>query len=599
MWIPGSVVRVLYDYEPTSKNAIKLKRGEYIVVMPVKNGNNGARQNSSTMYNNPWVDYDAKDLKSNTPIWVAGSKITGETGYFPSTYVELIKLEDTKTSPTIKKSTAAVKPIKNNQQNILSSPSLVVTSSPLIKKKLELRRKMEVEKNSNDSIKKRPNKNRKNSRKSWLEHNNNKSNRKTNNNKSLKKFNKTMKILNEKNFEIDSIVSESSINTEESQSSNEAGTNVNTKSARKNPFLNNPIALKIVENHTIAWVKHCVEVAIYAIDRTYLNLALNASSQLDLNDINNEKCFEKLEIEDELQHVLTNSFFNKSRNLHETIGVIINLIEKEKEIDFSSYTFSTKPSNRVKIGNEVIDIFWKSSSGNNINVGSDVINHLQLLCECRSLLGNRHDLSIVDKTDGDKKRKRMLLYEIINNKDGDAIMDNSHVVKYVSHVQKLCRKITPAALVFIYKALKDDFEYEVDIMGHTNTFSIACCPIWSFRICKILLKAVLENLGGEVAMSLRSMLDYGKPKSRNISKNQKLALQNNMDLILKDIAVVVDDVDSLDNNNNNNINVTQRLSLLNFLNRSPLLNQSLYKMNEQILILINHVVSFYKYQSIF
>ena len=24
MWIPGSVVRVLYDYEPTSKNAIKL-----------------------------------------------------------------------------------------------------------------------------------------------------------------------------------------------------------------------------------------------------------------------------------------------------------------------------------------------------------------------------------------------------------------------------------------------------------------------------------------------------------------------------------------------------------------------------------------------
>ena len=71
-----------------------------------------------------------------------------------------------------------------------------------------------------------------------------------------------------------------------------------------------------------------------------------------------------------------------------------------------------------------------------------------------------------------------------------------------------------------------------------------------------------------------------------------------MDLILKDIAVVFDDVDSLDNNNNN-INVTQRLSLLNFLNRSPLLNQSLYKMNEQILILINHVVSFYKYQSIF
>ena len=109
---------------------------------------------------------------------------------------------------------------------------------------------------------------------------------------------------------------------------------------------------------------------------------------------------------------------------------------------------------------------------------------------------------------------------------------------------------------------------------------------------------MLENLGGEVAMSLRSMLDYGKPKSRNISKNQKLALQNNMDLILKDIAVVFDDVDSLDNNNNN-INVTQRLSLLNFLNRSPLLNQSLYKMNEQILILINHVVSFYKYQSIF
>ena len=64
-----------------------------------------------------------------------------------------------------------------------------------------------------------------------------------------------------------------------------------------------------------------------------------------------------------------------------------------------------------------------------------------------------------------------------------------------------------------------------------------------------------------------------------------------MDLILKDIAVVFDNVDSLDNNNNN-MNGTQRLSLLIFLNRSPLLNQSLYKMNEQILILINHVVSF-------
>ena len=45
-----------------------------------------------------------------------------------------------------------------------------------------------------------------------------------------------MKILNEKNIEIDSIVTESSINTEESQSSNEVGTNVNKKSARKTRF---------------------------------------------------------------------------------------------------------------------------------------------------------------------------------------------------------------------------------------------------------------------------------------------------------------------------------------------------------------------------
>ena len=80
-WTPGSVVRVLFDYKPTSKSSYSLKRGEYIVVMPVRTDTSNSRSGGSTG-DNP-----------NVAMWIAGSKITGETGYFPSSFVELIKLE--------------------------------------------------------------------------------------------------------------------------------------------------------------------------------------------------------------------------------------------------------------------------------------------------------------------------------------------------------------------------------------------------------------------------------------------------------------------------------------------------------------------------
>ena len=104
----------------------------------------------------------------------------------------------------------------------------------------------------------------------------------------------------------------------------------------------------------------------------------------------------------------------------------------------------------------------------------------------------------------------------------------------------------------------------------------------------------MKSLGGEVATSLRSMLDYGKAKSRNISKNQRLALRNNMDLIFKDVTLNADDIHVLNINNNGN-----SLSLLEFLSRAPAFNNTLYKMNEKTLTLINRVVYFHKYKSAF
>ena len=66
-WTPGSVVRVLYDYKPTSKSAIPLKRGEYIVVMPVRTeSSNSHSESNRSASENP-----------NGPMWIAGSKITG------------------------------------------------------------------------------------------------------------------------------------------------------------------------------------------------------------------------------------------------------------------------------------------------------------------------------------------------------------------------------------------------------------------------------------------------------------------------------------------------------------------------------------------
>ena len=54
------------------------------------------------------------------------------------------------------------------------------------------------------------------------------------------------------------------------------------------------VARSLMGNHIIAWVKQCVEISIYATDRTYLNLALHACKN-NLTDISEEKCLKKLE----------------------------------------------------------------------------------------------------------------------------------------------------------------------------------------------------------------------------------------------------------------------------------------------------------------
>ena len=65
------------------QKAIPLKRGEYIVVMPVRTESSNSHSGSDgSTSENP-----------NVAMWIAGSKIIGEIGYFPSSFVELIKLE--------------------------------------------------------------------------------------------------------------------------------------------------------------------------------------------------------------------------------------------------------------------------------------------------------------------------------------------------------------------------------------------------------------------------------------------------------------------------------------------------------------------------
>ena len=69
----GTVVRVKYDFKSTSDNALDLEKGEFLVVMPTKD-----------------EETKQKGGVSDGPVWVAGCKVGGESGYFPSNYVEII-----------------------------------------------------------------------------------------------------------------------------------------------------------------------------------------------------------------------------------------------------------------------------------------------------------------------------------------------------------------------------------------------------------------------------------------------------------------------------------------------------------------------------
>ena len=90
------------------------------------------------------------------------------------------------------------------------------------------------------------------------------------------------------------------------------------------------------------------------------------------------------------------------------------------------------------------------------------------------------------------------------------------------------------------------------------------------------------------------MLDYGRTKSRNISKHQKLALQRSIPTIVKDIHTALKDVHRIVPSEEEN-----RMQLSKILQRPPQFNKTLYKTNEKVLLLIERVVYFEQYKSIF
>ena len=123
-----------------------------------------------------------------------------------------------------------------------------------------------------------------------------------------------------------------------------------------------------------------------------------------------------------MQHILTSSFFNKNQNLYRTIESIEKLIELDANLP--SYAFSSKSSHRVEIASEVLNVFSKSSHD---DCGVHCIDHLQILCKCKSLIESIRGLSN-DEAANDKQQKKKMLYYAINNTEGDLnfVFSNTH-----------------------------------------------------------------------------------------------------------------------------------------------------------------------------
>jgi hypothetical protein len=107
----GAVVRVKYDYKATSVNALNLKKGEYLVVMRTK----GEDENTETP-------------TSNAPVWVAGCKVGGESGYFPSNYVEIIGGPTANTEENIEESSAPIEGVPSSNDSDRDQPAVESTN---------------------------------------------------------------------------------------------------------------------------------------------------------------------------------------------------------------------------------------------------------------------------------------------------------------------------------------------------------------------------------------------------------------------------------------------------------------------------------------
>ena len=568
-------MRVLYDYKPTSKSAIPLKRGEYIVVMPVRTeSSNSHSESNRSASENP-----------NGPMWIAGSKITGETGYFPSSFVELIKLEcgspkksintnsstvnakatpnkkapkftskrDAKTINTRKRIRSAKKPIKVNRKpsiETMTSKKNIQRKGPRSKKKQSGIARIQINRLRTPAEK---------SASSVMG--------------SVEKEMESRSDVKGKNSNVDERhkQTESPLNKVLSSKFDDAKSNVHSLEARS-----------LMENHIIAWIKQCVEVSIYALDRTYLNLALHACKKYNLIDISEEKCLEKLEVEDELNYMLTRSFFKNCRDLRATMDKIKLVVEKGKNVSQAAFEFMSKGSFRMQRARQFLEFFNDSSD----------LSSMQLLCECASFM------NVICNDPGgrtnDNLRKEELLYHILRNGEyGDKILDNKQFMPHLTWIQKLCRMMSPCALLFAHKTLRGERDNDTEEMESEYLIS-SYLPVWDFQTCKVLLRRILQILSGDVAIHLRKMLDYGRTKSRNISKHQKLALQRSIPTIVKDIHTALKDVHRIVPSEEEN-----RMQLSKILQRPPQFNKTLYKTNEKVLLLIERVVYFEQYKSIF
>ena len=443
---------MLFDYKPTSKNAIPLKRGEYIVVMPVRTDTSNSRSGGSTG-DNP-----------NVAMWIAGSKITGETGYFPSSFVELIKLEGASpkkrintNSPTLKAKATPNKKVSKftpKKAETINTPKKIRSAKKSIK--IHRKRSSEIKSLKIDVKRKGPRSNKKKQRAVTI-------NQTSKPRAPVAKSTPSVTGNGEKNMEFrGNKTGNMSSNNEEDE---EIETPLNTVSSSDfdgvKSNLHSSAARTLMENHVVAWLKQCVEISIYAIDRTYLNLALQACKKYNLTDISEEECLEKLEAEDELNYILTRSFFKNCQDPCATVDKIKSAVEKENSVSQAAFNFMSKRSFRAQKAQQFLEIFG----------GNDDLSNMKLLCECASFINTT--CNDPGGRSNENLQKRKLLYHILQNGEyGDEILGNKQFMPHLISVQKLCRMISPCALLFVYKTLRGEQDHDTDEMQSIFDFLI-------------------------------------------------------------------------------------------------------------------------------